>query len=176
MKVVIWGTGGTWAQYKYFLKHNIEIAAFVETAPMNDCFEGKRVIAPEELVSVEYDYIVIFSVYQDAILEKIRQCNINEGRVITFNQYGEYSSFVRDPFHKKLEKMRSLRGNAKILVTGLSYHNEGIDGTKFEYPVVNMAMGSQDLFYDYEVAKYVMHSRGGYKILYCWNELLQHGI
>ena len=57
--------------------------------------------------------------------------------------------------------MRSRRENAKILITGLSYHNEGIDETKFDDPVVNMAMGSQDLFYDYEVAKYVMRTQNG---------------
>lgn len=167
MKVVVWGTGRTWFQYKHFLKNNIEIVAFVETAPMRGCFLGKKVIMPEELTSVEYDYIVIFSVYQDAIFEKMRQCNISENRAITFNQYGEYSSFVRDPFHRKLKNMRSRRENAKILITGLSYHNEGIDETKFDDPVVNMAMGSQDLFYDYEVAKYVMRTQNGGGISYC---------
>lgn len=168
MKVVIWGTGGTWLQYKYFLKDGIEIVAYVETTPVNDCFEGKIVIAPEELASMQYDYIVIFSIYQDAIFEKIRQCNIDENRIISFSQYGEYSSFARDPFHKKLKNMCSLRESAQILVTGLSYHNEGIDETIFECPIINMAMGSQDLFYDYEVAKYVIQAQNTLRgIKYC---------
>lgn len=172
-KVVIWGTGATYANYKYILKDDLEIVAFVETKPKETFFEGKPVVSPEKLPAMEYDSIIIFSIYHDAIFDKIQECNI-KGEVILSNQYDQYEEYLRftgDSFHKKLEKLNELK-QVEGFITGLSYHDQGISVNQFDCPVINMAMGSQDLFYDYEVAKYIIEEqglRGGGKILHCWD-------
>lgn len=180
-RVVIWGTGTTYANYKFILKDDLEIVAFVETEPKETFFEGKPVLSPDELSTVEYDDIIVFSIYHDAIFDKVREYRI-KGEVILSDQYDQYEEYVRlsgeNPFHKKLNKLDGVK-NAEVLITGLSYHDEGISVDQFARPVINMAMGSQDLFYDYEMAKYVIEEKkigGGGKILHCWNGLFQYGI
>ena len=104
-KVVIWGTGKTYVNYKITLRNDLEIVAFVETKPKEPFFEGKPVVSPEELLTIKYDDIIVFSIYHDAIFDKMRECNI-KGEVILSNQYEQYVEYARlMAFHKKLKKI-----------------------------------------------------------------------
>ena len=56
----------------------------------------------------------------------------------------------------------------EIFSTGISYTASDIDATKFKYKLFNLGRGGQDLYYDYQTAKFVFaqSARGGGGIKY----------
>ena len=49
----------------------------------------------------------------------------------------------------------------EIFATGLSYVRDAIDVTKFKKKTFNFGIGSQELYYDYKIAKFVLEVCGG---------------
>ncbi|ADL53921.1 hypothetical protein [Clostridium cellulovorans] len=79
----------------------------------------------------------------------------NDSRIINFKKYyNDYYDFEIGNFLYKLNK------NSKMIdgfITGLSYAEVGIDEEVISGNVINAAISSQDIFYDYEVAKYILN-------------------
>lgn len=49
----------------------------------------------------------------------------------------------------------------EIFATGISYVRDAIDATKFKKKIFNFGLGSQELYYDYKIAKFVLEVCGG---------------
>ena len=49
----------------------------------------------------------------------------------------------------------------EMFATGISYTSVALDADKFKYKLFNFALSSQDLYYDYQVAKFVLNEAGG---------------
>jgi len=57
--------------------------------------------------------------------------------------------------YRALASLHAINEKTRCFVTGLSYAEVGIDADELPFPSVNLAVSSQDLFYDFEFAKHL---------------------
>lgn len=62
---------------------------------------------------------------------------------------------------KTLRYYREHTKEFEMFSTGISYTSVALDADKFKYRLFNFALSSQDLYYDYKIAKYVLEVCGG---------------
>lgn len=95
MDIVIWGTGGTTAHFlkKKALYKEFRIMAFVDNDSRKwGTFFGDhtKIIAPEQLQTLDFDYVVICSLYDKEIKEQlIQDLKIQENKIIVYTQLDE---------------------------------------------------------------------------------------
>lgn len=157
MDILGWGTGNTARTAMQYFKKDINILAFIETIPKAKEFMGKRVIDISEIRDYKYDYIVVLSKFIDEIEIIIKALEIDREKVIFWNsaQFFEYSEFARNHFYNRYKEFENQREKIELLVTGISYHNDGIDCRMFPVKAFNFALRAQDLFYDFEIVKFI---------------------
>ena len=159
-RVMIWGTGKTATKALHYIKKEVEIVGFVDSnAEKGQVFFDKPVLSPRELTrGIAFDLLIICSIYKTEILKQLEQLAINQEKVFWWSEeeLGHYFIYKKDFFHKKLDDARKNK-SPRILITGISYHNDGILAEAFQIPTLNFAMRGQDLFYDFEVVKYLHH-------------------
>lgn len=57
----------------------------------------------------------------------------------------------------RINRVRKNPDRYKIFSTGISYSRTGIDPDSFELPLISFADSSQDLYYDYQIAKRLLN-------------------
>ena len=166
-KVIIFGTGKTAEHVVKMIKQDsVQIVAFADNQKDKVEYAGKRVIFPKDIDKENYNYILIASVYGKEIERQLCSLGVNQDKIIKMvpDKKGgeatltEYHYLIHNPFHERLEKFLGECKENEILVTGISYHNDGIDSTMFSRPAFNFAIRGQDIFYDYTVIKYLFQN------------------
>lgn len=89
MKAVVWGTGGTTADFlrKKIENSAYEIVAFTDNNPemWRECWNGRQVIPPGELRDIDYDVVIICSLYWEEIRKQlINELDVDEHKIITY--------------------------------------------------------------------------------------------
>ncbi|MBQ7629025.1 MAG: hypothetical protein IJS81_02245 [Selenomonadaceae bacterium] len=98
------------------------------------------------------------------VLKQIREYGVPTNKFLNIN----VSPSTKEK-HFLLE--RSLRyykehtAEFEMLATGGCYASLGLDNTKFRYKLFNVAKGSQDLYYNYKLAKIILNDAGGGKYI-----------
>lgn len=161
MNILVWGTGNTARRGLEFLKKNINILAYIETVPKEKQFMGKKIIDISEIKYYEYDYIIVFSKFLNEIEIIIKALEIEKEKIVIWNtgEFFEYSEFARDHFHKRYQDFEKQKEKIQLLITGISYHNDGVDPQMFPVKAFNFALRAQDLFYDFQITKFLNEQR-----------------
>lgn len=73
---------------------------------------------------------------------------------IDFKEYIE--TYFDNEFYKNYINLIENRGTVKGIITGLSYFEVGIDHSSLKKPFVNLALSSQDLFYDFAMIRHAI--------------------
>ena len=84
-KLVIYGTGNSARKiFEYFKPSNFEIIAYVDSDKNKEfsIYEGRLIIAPDKLKYIDYDLIVIASIYKDEIYQILCEEGINREKII----------------------------------------------------------------------------------------------
>lgn len=117
--------------------------------------------------SLDYDYLLcVQDKYSDEKIGILQKCAVPSKKVISFNQLTTKSSFNFDT-EKALRYYQEHSQEFEMFATGISTAFEGLDVTQFKHKLFNFAKPSQDLYYDYKVAKYVVScGKGNSKIRY----------
>ncbi|WP_160675931.1 hypothetical protein [Clostridium sp. C8-1-8] len=102
------------------------------------------IIAPEEINKFSYELII----------KAISEENIKGSQAINFKDY--LRNYYDFEIGRLLYKLNTNYETIDGFITGLSYAEVGIDEDIIEGNVINAAISSQDIFYDYEVAKYIL--------------------
>lgn len=96
IKLAVWGTGGLAANtlsYNDAWLQAVDIVCFVNNghkAGEEELFHGKPIVAPEELLDISWDYIIIFSSYLDEIREQIvHELKLPEERIVSLDELAE---------------------------------------------------------------------------------------
>lgn len=158
IKVVIWGTGNSWITLSQVMKSNIQVVAYVTSdAQKSDEYNGKPLIIPQNIEQFEYDYLVICSIYVEEIIDVIRNIKIPIDKIIlgALSKVEQANFFEQDFLGKRLEAFESSKMKPELIITGISYHNDGVDAQAFKVPAFNFALRGQDLFYDLQIVKYL---------------------
>lgn len=163
-RLIIWGIGSTARQVINKLKPDVEVVAIVDSYKKEEVFFDKKVILPQELKTLSFDYILIASVYAQQIREQLLDLCIEKQKVLYLsdlkngiaNGLEAYRLYVCNFFEKRLQDFVEQPEGIDTLVTGISYHNDGIAVKAFKnHKVFNWALRGEDLFYNYEVIKFI---------------------
>lgn len=88
MKICIFGTGKIYNRYKDRLKSNVEIVCLIDNNKdkIGTYIDGIRVVSPNMLKNLEYDYICILSVYEEDMRKQLRDLGVNPGVIILWER------------------------------------------------------------------------------------------
>ena len=81
-KLLIWGTG---QESSNLDTEKLQIVGFVESYPQKENYMEKTVFGPGQLCNLEYDYLIIASVYEQDIRGIIRKNGIDENKIYSWN-------------------------------------------------------------------------------------------
>jgi hypothetical protein len=157
-RVVIWGTGNLAKDVVKKLNNDVEIVAFVDNYSMLEFFFEKPVYRPEAAMILEYDFIIICSIYDDEICKQAKVLGIAPTKIVIGNpsNIDKYLVFQHFFFDKRLKELEKKCHLIQLLITGISYHNDGISAKKFNVNAYKFANRSQDIYCDFEMVKYML--------------------
>lgn len=100
-KIIIYGSGGNGIKYFEENKNIYDIIAFADSYKSGELF-NLPIISPNQIAEMEYDRVVIASVYTEAIKRTLLELGINEQKIDS-TYIGELSK-ARDNFLLQLSK------------------------------------------------------------------------
>lgn len=155
INVILFGTGKGSIIVKSGLKNNINIMCYCDNdkEKVGNTYNDKKIISPNDLRNVNFDYIIIASQFNDPIYEQLLCLNIDTKKII---QFFKYIDWLHNPLKTELYLVENTK-YIEIISTGISYMVSAINPEFFERNIVNLANISQDLYYDYNLFKFVIN-------------------
>lgn len=155
--IVIFGCGSASEKLSRSLNENINILCYLDNnrSMWGKKFNNKLVCNPSEIRNIEYDYIVIASQFNNDIFTQLINYKVSQEKIL------EYINFINNKhnyFEYKMNLFKNDINNYEALVTGISYFVSGINGDILKHRGINFAFDSQDLYYDYHIAKYLFEN------------------
>lgn len=153
--IVIFGCGSASQKLSKSLNENINIVCYLDNnkSMWGKIFNNKSVCNPSEIRNIEYDYIVIASQFNNDIFIQLIEYNVPKCKIF------EYMNFINNKYNHFEYTMNLFNGNIssyETLITGISYFVSAINGEILKYKGINFSFDSQDLYYDYHIAKYLI--------------------
>lgn len=137
-----------------FNKNYTQVIAHVTMPSETTCF-GVQAIKAEDIIQYSYDYL--FNLQGDQkLVALIEQGLISPDKIINFSRHylldADYNFYSK--YYAFLDSNKQYEG----LITGLSYAESGISEQFFSRRFCNFAVSSQDIFFDFHIAKFVLDS------------------
>ena len=155
--IIIFGTGKTSKIVATGLSDQVNIIAYCDNDKTKwyKKLNERDIIPPSNLKDIYYDYIIIASQYNEIIYNQLIEMKIPSNKIFEFFKY------INTSFNIVLWNIKNLLENnsdAETLITGISYAQRGIDVNQFNKKTYNLACGSQDLYYDYHIIKFLIEN------------------
>lgn len=99
----------------------------------------------EEVKWIKYDYVINSDNYN---------CNFKEKNSIDINDY--IKKYYDYEIYRAYDYYIKCKRPLDSFITGISYAEVAIDTEKLPYNIINLAVSSQDLFYDYKWSKMLL--------------------
>lgn len=153
--VIIFGTGSTAEIVMSALKDNVNVVCFVDndTEKWGEYFKEKIIYNPKYISELEYDFLIIASQYDYDIYFQLINMGVNKEKIF---QYISFSLLINNRFNYRIKQYAKSIQDYKTLITGISYFASGINGDALRNKGINFAFDSQDIYYDYNIAKYIL--------------------
>lgn len=86
MKLIVFGVGTGLRRLKKVLNNNAQILAYADNdqGKWNKMLDDIEIISPNQILTFEYDFIVVTSQFYDQILEQLSKLNIPQDKIINF--------------------------------------------------------------------------------------------
>ncbi|WP_165445008.1 nucleoside-diphosphate sugar epimerase/dehydratase [Gracilibacillus phocaeensis] len=152
-KLILFGTGSSSEKIQSLINEkDNNIIGYVDNnvEKQGGVIFGRPIWHPSVLCDKEFDYIIICSIYFTEILSQLLEMGIQTNKIINIYQEIRYNEL-------KL-KFSEIKNDTDMLITGMSYARYGIDSKLLNLKSINLAFNSQDIFYDYCLAKYILES------------------
>lgn len=155
--VVIFGTGSTSERLIENLNDNVNIVCYLDNNSLKwgKYFNKHIILNPDEINKIKYDYIIIASQFSSDIFKQLVSNNVCENKIF---EYLNFLNAINSPFEYKINTFEKGKYEYKTLITGISYFVSGIDGDVLKEKGMNFSFDSQDLYYDYNIAKYILNN------------------
>ncbi|MGG7147248.1 D-alanyl-lipoteichoic acid biosynthesis protein DltD [Clostridium butyricum] len=155
--IIIFGTGSTAEHFCENLNKDVNIICYLDNDNLkwNKEFKNKLILKPDEVKNITYDYVIIASQYNNDIFSQLIELNVRENKIF------EYLAFINDLYNPFEYRMKIFEKNImgyESFITGISYFVSGIDGDILKGKGMNFSFDSQDLYYDYNIAKYILEN------------------
>lgn len=166
--VLIFGTGTSAVYLESGLdKNKVNIIGYIDNnkGKQDTYYKEKNIYAPIEAINMDFDYILIASQYNDEILTQLLSYGIDYKKIFQFFLFLN----VCGDNHKRKINLFLQNENYELLCTGISYAAIGFQEKVCSKKSFNFALGSQDLYYDYNIIKYLFetHPYKVKKVKYC---------
>lgn len=159
INILIFGTGSGTEKIMKLFKEDVEVVGFIDNdiRKHNSTFMGKIIVSPTDICNINYDYIVIASMFFLEINKQLISLGIDKKKIVQFYKYGvnEIEHLFNDINQR----------NIKIIATGLSYMYNALDTKLSREVTIKLAAPSQDLYHDYNIIKHILNMNI-YKIEY----------
>lgn len=164
ISILVFGTGKGCNFFISLLKDSKCIKAFVDSdsKKIGTKYNNIDVISPNEIRNYSYNYIIIASQFYLEIKNLLLKLGISLEKVIEF--YRILPIKLEEKFNLQNNILKFVNENYKMMVTGISYALRGINEEKFNINTINLAMSSQDLYYDYNIVKYLFELKPNNRI------------
>ncbi len=156
--IIIWGAGDTARETLKYQSDTVEVLGFLDNNPDIKEFEGFRALEKSIVYNGDYDFIVICSRSHEEIYEQLLEMGVQSERILInpIHKAQIYFIYQSDFFARKWNALAKRR-KIEIYISGISYHNDGIQDSVFAAQIgkeaFNLANRGQDIFYDYQIAK-----------------------
>ena len=152
-KIVIYGLGRTREMVEERLDANDStIVAYVDGISEIESFNNKPFYKREEINCITFDYIIIAiedtKIKNEAKQYLIRKQNISGRKIIDYDYYMKNSI-------KLVRVMESSEQPYNGMILGMSYAEVGIIPELLRERFCNLAVSSQDIFYNYKTMEFV---------------------
>ncbi|WP_242982171.1 chemotaxis protein [Clostridium sp. LS] len=154
--ILMFGTGNLSSIIENLLNDKVNILAYVDNDhnKWNSKKNDKYIISPDKIANYDYDYIIIASQFNEEIYTQLLLMNIDKRKIFQYSKfmdnYWNYCKEYINVFKSHLD------GFFEVLVTGISYALFGFSEKKCIKRTLKFAFSSQDLFYDYNIIKYLI--------------------
>lgn len=153
-KLVLFGTGSSSERIHSLIdmKKN-EVIGYVD----NDIKkQGQQILhkpiwSPSILCNKKFDFVIICSIYFNEIYNQLIDMKIEKNKIINVYQEIRYNDV-------KL-RLSEINKGVDMISTGMSYARYGIDNNSLNLNSINLAFNSQDIFYDYCLARFVLEEQ-----------------
>ena len=155
-KILIFGTGSTCKVLEISLDENIEIIGYIDNDTESHGKKRNNLIieSPNNIHTFNYDFIVIASQYNEVIYRQLLKIGISKFKIFQFYKFIDLNfNYIKYRIENYLYKSND---KFEVLITGLSYSLTGIHSEFLSKRSLNLAAGSQDIFYDYQIIKYLL--------------------
>ena len=107
-----------------------------------------------------FDYVINASriSVSNKITEDLMKYNVPTEKLISLFDLDKPNYY--DGFAKLMSHYKQHPDHYKMFATGISYFNLAIDIQQFTLPTLSFARDSQDIYYDYRIAREVIHGGG----------------
>ncbi len=173
-KVIIFGTGKCSEQLNNLLdREKVNIICYVDNDlnKQGSNYFNKKVINPLHIIKLSFDFIIIASQFGNDILEQLKAIGISENKIFDYFEYIKDFAIIdvcKFDYHKQKTIYDNIMSSIdyKMIITGLSYAEEGVIEQKLKFKTANLALASQDIYWDYYIAKRIIENSKN-DIRYC---------
>ena len=108
-----------------------------------------------------YDYIICLENgwCQTALADNVKKYGVAQEKILNFCALTMVHNFLLE---RSLRYFKEHAAEFDMFATGISYIEKGLDVTQFKKKLFNFGRGSQDLYYNFQVAKHAVSCGGGY--------------
>lgn len=157
-KVLLFGTGSSSYRVKSVLNSKkTELIGYLDNnkSVQGTLHYGLPVFAPDKVLLLQYDYIIIASVYYDEINDQLNKLEVPLDRIINIYKHLQLNSFKRIMEQFQERNQEEIRG----FITGMSYSQYGYCCSSLKIDTHNFSLNSQDLFFDFCIAEFLLESK-----------------
>lgn len=113
--------------------------------------------------TLDYDYVLcVQDTFYDGKMNLMQKCEIPTEKLISFADVTTMGNFQTE---RPLRYYKAHSQEYEIFATGTSYAETAIDVRKFKRKAINLATSSQDLYYNFQIAKALVSMQGENKKL-----------
>ena len=98
------------------------------------------------------------------------KCNVPKNKFVNLCKIETEENFLLE---RALRYYAEHSAEFEIFATGMSYTELAILPEKFSHKIFNFGRGTQDLYYDYKIAEFILKLGGGGKIRAYWSRSIQ---
>jgi len=112
-------------------------------------------------LKLPYDYILLLKDgwWSSEFKDLVRKYNLPHNKILTFSALHANDNFLLE---RSLRYFKEHAAEFEMFATGISTAEKDLDVPSFKGKLFNFGRGSQDLYYNFQVAKFAMSCGGGH--------------
>lgn len=170
MKCIIYGLGDTRKIVEKYMNTNMEILGYSDSFYTQSKFNEKDFFTPWQLKNIKFDVIIIAVSNissRKKIISNLINIGINESKILDFSSiyltkyvsdFLLYDNLFSDSKELLNKVNRVIKENCEGLIFGISHAEVGINPKYLSKKFYNLAVSSQDLFYNLRNLQILIHN------------------